>query len=93
MIKVHMRATHCRDPSLKSDWYMGQGEQGRQGIRAYARSEVSFRRRSNHQYGKQDRGKDQAYMRLDMRRLNLAFGSPASRRCAAGRFQICRYFQ
>ena len=49
-------------------------------IRAYARSVVGFRRRSNHQYGKQDR----AYMRLDKRRSGLAFGSPASRRCAAG---------
>ena len=71
----------------------GQGRQGRQGIRAYARSEVGFRRRSNHQYGKQDRGQDRAHMRLDKRRPGLAFGSPASRRCAAGRFQICRYFQ
>ena len=52
----------------------------RQGIRAYARSEVGFRRRLNRQYGKQDR----AYMRLDRKRSGLAFGSPASRRCAAG---------
>ena len=69
-----MRATDYRDPSLKSDWYMGQGGQGRQGIRAYARSEIGFRRRSNHQYGKLDRGHDQAYMRLDKRRPGLAFG-------------------
>ena len=91
-----MRAPDCLDPSLKSDWHMGQGRQGRQGrqgIRAYARSEVGFRRRSNHQYGKQDRGQDRAYMRLDKRRPGLAFGSPASRRCAAGKLQICRYFQ
>ena len=91
-----MRAPDCRDPSLKYDWYMGQGGQGgqgRQGIQAYARSEVCLWRRSNHQYGKQDRAQDRAHMRLDKRRPGLAFGSPASRRCAASRFQICRYFQ
>ena len=63
---------------------MGQGGQGRQGNRAYARSEFGFRRRPNHQYGKQDRAHDRAYMRLDKRRSGLAFGSPAIRRCAAG---------
>ena len=49
---------------------------------------VGFRLRSNHQYGKQnraqDRAEDRAHMRLDKRRSVLAFGSPASRRCAAG---------
>ena len=44
---------------------MGQGGQVRQGIRAYARSEVDFRRRFNHQYGKQDRAQDRTHMRLD----------------------------
>ena len=60
-------------------WYIGQGGHGRQGNRANARSEVGFRRRSNRQYGKQDR----AYMGLDERRSGLAFGSTARRRCAA----------
>ena len=59
---------------------MGQGGQGWQGIRAFARGIAGFRRRSNQQYGKQDR----AYMQLDKRRTGLAFGSPASRRSAAG---------
>ena len=68
---------------------MGQGGQGQHGNRAYVRSEVGFRRRSNQQYGKQERAQDRAYMRLDKRRSGLAFGSPASRRCAAG---TCRNF-
>ena len=59
---------------------MGQGGQGLQGNRACTMSEVGFRRRSNHQYGKQKR----AYMRLDKKRSGLAFGLPASRHCAAG---------
>ena len=47
-----------------------------------------FRRRSKHLYGKQDRAQDRAHLRLDKRRPGLAFGSPAKRRCAAGRFQM-----
>ena len=35
----------------KQKTIMGQGGQGRQGIRAYARSEVGFRRRSFNRYG------------------------------------------
>ena len=69
-----------RTEKQQVDWYMGQGGHKRQGIRAYVRSEVWFRRRTNNQYGKQDR----AYWRLDKRRSGLAFGSPAIRRCAAG---------
>ena len=66
---------------------MGKGGQGRQGIRAYARSEVAFRRRSNRQYGKQDRAQNRAHMRLDKRRPGLTSAHPpaaAARR--AGRF-------
>ena len=65
---------------------MGQEGQGRQGIRAYARSEVGFRRRPNRRYVKQERAQDRAHMRLDKKKPGLAFGSPASRRCAAGRY-------
>ena len=74
---------------------MGQGGQGRQGNRAHTRSGVDFRRLSNRQYGNQDR----AYMRLDMKRLGLAFGSPASRlglmacqRGALAGVEICLLF-
>ena len=66
---------------------MGQGGQGRQEIRAHARSEVGFRRRSKRQNSKQDREQDRAHTRLDKRRTGLAFGSPASPRCAAGTSQ------
>ena len=44
--------------------------------------------RKKQQICKQERGQDQEYMRLNKRRPGLAFGSPASRRCAAGRFQV-----
>ena len=43
----------------ETDWHIGQGGQGRQGNRGYARSEVCYRRRPSHQDGKED----QAHMR------------------------------
>ena len=58
---------------------MKKGGQGWKGNRAKARSEVGFWRGSNHQYGKQDRAQDRAYMRLDKSRSGLIIGPPASR--------------
>ena len=46
-----MRQNILKGP--RNDWHKGQGGQVRQGNRAYARSEVGYRRRPSHQDSKQ----------------------------------------
>ena len=60
----------------ETDWYMGQEWPGRQENRVYTMSEISFRRRSNHECGEKDR----VSMRLDKKK-NLA--SPSAHPPAA----------
>ena len=86
---VHTRAPDCLNPGLKSEIIHGT-RRTRTAMKSSTHEERSFRRRSNHRYGKQDR----AYMRLDKKRSGLAFGLPTSSRFAAGtrcNFQLVNF--
>ena len=96
MVWINMRAFDCRDPSPKFDWYWDKEDKDDKDDREFEHTRgaklVSDDAQITNMANK-TKEKDRAYMRLDKRRPGLAFGSPASRSCVAGRFQIFRFFQ